>query len=57
VQSNSVVGVRKPSAKHQRAVVPPSLAVIDRMRAPLLADRRLRDATLLAVRAYAVLRP
>ena len=57
LQSNPVVGVRKPSAKRQRAVVPPSLAVIERMRALLLAERRLRDATLLAVLAYAGLRP
>ena len=57
LQSNPVVGVRKPSAKRQRAVVPPSPVVIERMRAHLLADRRQRDATLLAVLAYAGLRP
>jgi integrase len=57
LQSNPVVGVRKPSAKRQRAVVPPSLAVIERMRALLLAERRRRDATLVAVLAYAGLRP
>jgi len=57
VQSNPVVGVRKPSAKRQRTVAPPSLAVVERMRAQLLADCRQRDATLLAVLAYAGLRP
>jgi integrase len=57
VQSNPVVGVRKPSAKRQRAVAPPSVALVERMRAQLLADDRQRDATLLAVLAYAGLRP
>jgi integrase len=57
VQSNPVVGVRKPSAKRQRTVAPPSVALVERMRAQLLADRRQRDATLLAVLAYAGLRP
>jgi integrase len=52
-----VVGVRKPSAKRPRAVVPPSLTLVERMRAQLLADRRQRDATLLVVLAYAGLRP
>jgi len=57
VQSNPVVGVRKPSAKRQRTVAPPSLAVVERMRAQLRSDGRQRDATLLAVLAYAGLRP
>ena len=57
MQSNPVVGVRKPSAKRQRAVAPPSVALVERMRAQLLADRRQRDATLLVVLAYAGLRP
>ena len=57
VQSNPVVGVRKPSAKRQRAVEPPSVALVERMRAELLAERRQRDATLLVVLAYAGLRP
>jgi len=56
-QSNPVVGVRKPSAKRQRAVAPPSLVLVERMRAELLAERRQRDATLLVVLAYAGLRP
>jgi integrase len=57
VPSNPVVRVRKPSAKRQRAVAPLSLALVERMRAQLLADRRQRDATLLVVLAYAGLRP
>ena len=57
VPNNPVVGVRKPSAKRKRAVAPPSVALVERMRARLLADRRQRDATLLAVLAYAGLRP
>jgi integrase len=57
VSSNPVVGVRKPSAKRQRAVAPPSVALVERMRARLLADGRQRDATLLVILAYAGLRP
>jgi site-specific recombinase XerD len=57
VQSNPVVGVRKPSAKRQRAVTPPSPAVIERMRGELLAAGQLRDATLVSVLAYAGMRP
>jgi len=57
IQSNPVIGVRKPSAKRQRAVVPPSPVVVERMRAQLRADGRLRDAALVAVLAYAGLRP
>ncbi len=38
--SNPVVGVRKPSAKRQRAVTPPSPAVVERMRGELLAAAR-----------------
>ncbi|MEA2291967.1 MAG: hypothetical protein QOF17_987 [Solirubrobacteraceae bacterium] len=57
VQSNPVVGVRKPSAKRKRAVSPPSPVVVERMRAELLATGRRRDATLVTVLAYAGLRP
>ena len=57
VQSNPVVGVRKPSAKRQRAVSPPSPAVVERMRGELLAAGQVRDATLVSVLAYAGLRP
>jgi integrase len=57
VQSNPVVGVRKPSAKRQRAVTPPSPALVERMRGELLAAGQLRDATLVSILAYAGLRP
>jgi integrase len=50
-------GCAQAKRKHQRGVFPPSLAVVERMRALLLAERRLRNATLLAVLAYAGLRP
>lgn len=57
VQTNPVAGVRKPTAKRKRAVVPPPPVVVERMRAQLRGDGRLRDATLIAVLAYAGLRP
>jgi integrase len=57
VQSNPVVGSRKPSGKRRRAVCPPSPAAVERMRAELLAAGRRRDATLVVVLAYAGLRP
>jgi len=53
VSSKPVVGVRKPSAKRRRAVIPPSPAVVERMRGALLAVGQLRDATLVSVLAYA----
>src|SRR3954470_5429674 len=57
VPSNAVKLTRKPPKPHRPAVqaIPPSL--IEVMRARLLADGRLRDATLLVVLAYAGLRP
>jgi len=57
VQSNPVVGVRKPSAKRKRVVSPPSPAVVERMRAGLLRTHGRRDAALVTVLAYAGLRP
>jgi len=57
VQSSPVVGVRKPSAKRQRAVTPPSPVVMERMRGELLAACQKRDATLVSILAYAGLRP
>jgi integrase len=58
VQSNPVVGVRKPSAKRKRAVSPPSPAVVERMRADLLTQPHgTRDVALVTVLAYAGLRP
>ena len=57
VPSNAVKLTRKPPKQFRPAVqaIPPS--VIEVMRARLLADGRLRDATLLVVLAYAGLRP
>src|SRR3954464_11897748 len=57
VPSNAVRVTRKPHKRYRPAVqaIPPS--VIEVMRARLLADGRSRDATLLAVLAYAGLRP
>src|SRR3954454_18968120 len=57
VPSNAVKLTRKPPKPHRPAVqaIPPSL--IEVMRAKLLAEGRLRDATLLAVLGYAVTRP
>jgi integrase len=57
LQHNPVVGVRKPSGKRKRAVVPPFLVLVERMRAELLGERQLRDATLVALLAYAGRRP
>jgi integrase len=57
VPSNAVKLTRKPPKPHRPAVqaIPPSL--IEIMRARLLAEGRLRDATLLVVLGYAGLRP
>src|SRR3954470_10492065 len=57
VPFNAVKVTRKPHKQLRPAVqaIPPS--VIEVMRARLLADGRLRDATLLVVLAYAGLRP
>ena len=57
VPSNAVKLTRKPPKRHRPAVqaIPPTL--IELMRARLLEQDTLRDATLLAVLAYAGLRP
>ena len=57
VPTNAVKITRKPPKPHRPAVqaIPPSL--IEVMRARLLDDGQLRDATLLVVLAYAGLRP
>jgi site-specific recombinase XerC len=57
VQTNPVVGVRKPSAKRIRAISPASPALVERMRAELLRTHGRRDAMLVTVLAYAGLRP
>lgn len=57
VPSNAVKLTRKPPKPHRPAVqaIPPSL--IEVIRATLLAESRLRDATLLVVLGYAGMRP
>ncbi len=57
VPTNAVKITRKPPKPHRPAVqaIPPTL--IELMRARLLEQGKLRDATLLAVLAYAGLRP
>lgn len=57
IRANPVAAVRKPTQRRKRAVraVPP--AVVEQIRGALLADDRVRDATLVSVLAYAGLRP
>ena len=57
IDANPVKAVRKPPQRRTRVVDPPSAAVVEQMRAALRARRRLRDATLVCVLAYAGLRP
>ena len=57
LRSNPVRAVRKPPKRRQRAIVPFPPATIEQLRAALLRDGRLRDATLISVLAYAGLRP
>ncbi len=54
---NPAATVRKPPASRKRAVAPLSPTMVERIRGVLLADGRLRDATLVSVLAYAGLRP
>ncbi len=49
LRSNPVRAVRKPPKRRQRAVVPFPPATIEQLRAALLRDGRLRDATLISV--------
>jgi site-specific recombinase XerD len=57
IQGNPVKAVRKPRPERRRAVRPLAPAMVERVRAVLLADGRLGDATLVSVLAYAGLRP
>jgi integrase len=57
VERNPMREVAKPSAKRQRAVVPPGPVAVEAMRADLRASAQLRDAVLVCVLAYAGLRP
>lgn len=56
LESNPARGIRKPSQRRTRVVRPPSPHTIEAMRAHLLSLGQL-DATLVAVLAYAGLRP
>ncbi len=55
--TNPARAVRKPPQKRMRRIEPPSPLAVERMRARLRANGRLRDATLVCVLAYAGLRP
>jgi integrase len=55
--TNPARAVRKPPQKRLRRIEPPSPLAVERMRARLRANGRLRDATLVCVLAYAGLRP
>jgi integrase len=55
--TNPAASIRKPPAGRKRAVSPLSPVMVERFRGVLLADGRLRDATLVSVLAYAGLRP
>ena len=57
IQGNPVKAVRKPRPERRRAVRPLAPAMVEAVRAVLLDDGRLRDATLVSVLAYAGLRP
>jgi integrase len=55
--TNPALAVRKPVQRRTRRIEPPSPLAVERMRARLRADGRMRDATLVCVLAYAGLRP
>ena len=57
IQTNPVKAVRKPKSRRERAVVPLSPILIERLRRNLLDKGNIRDATLVSVLAYAGLRP
>lgn len=57
IDVNPVKAVRKPPQRRTRVVATPSAAVVEQVRVDLRARRRLRDATLVCVLAYAGLRP
>jgi integrase len=57
IPSNPAAAIRKPPARGKRAVTRLPPTIVERIRGVLLADGRLRDATLISVLAYAGLRP
>ena len=57
LDANPAKAVRKPPQRKTRVVDLPSAAAVEEMRAALRAQKRLRDATLISLLAYAGLRP
>jgi integrase len=57
LSTNPARAVRKPRQRRARRIEPAAPFAVERMRARLRADGRLRDATLVCVLAYAGLRP
>ena len=57
IPSNPARAVRKPAQRRERAVRPLPPLDIERIRAHLVDDGRMRDAVLVSVLAYAGLRP
>jgi integrase len=57
IPTNPVRLIRKPTAKRERAVRPLAPLSVEAMRARLLGQQRMKDATLVCVLAYAGLRP
>jgi integrase len=57
IPSNPVAPIKKPAQKRARSVKPIPPSTVETIRRSLLSRRRLRDATLVSVLAYAGLRP
>jgi integrase len=57
IPSNPVAPIKKPAQKRARSVRPIPPATVEAIRRSLLSHRRLREATLVSVLAYAGLRP
>jgi integrase len=57
IGSNPARSVRKPPMQRDRAITPLTPETVERIRAALLGQGRVRDATLVSVLAYAGVRP
>src|SRR5215218_8163184 len=57
IGSNPARSVRKPPMRRDRAITPLTPETVERIRATLLDQGRVRDATLVSVLAYAGVRP
>jgi integrase len=57
IQSNPVAAVKKPQQKRSRSIRPIPPAKVEEIRRSFLVRKRIRDATLVSVLAYAGLRP